>query len=75
MGNFPFLLQAAVSYMSVSYWRGLAVQKTNGEYWHKHMKNKTSTEKLKKWLSENFYLIVKKVCHHFTFEVHRKTDS
>ena len=25
MSNFPFLLQAAVSYMSVSYWRGLAV--------------------------------------------------
>ena len=27
MSNFPFLLQAAVSYMSVSYWRGLAVSK------------------------------------------------
>ena len=25
MSNFPFLLQDAVSYMSVSYWRGLAV--------------------------------------------------
>ena len=25
MSNFPVLLQAAVSYMSVSYWRGLAV--------------------------------------------------
>ena len=29
MNNFPFLLQAAVSYMSVSYWRGLAVQETD----------------------------------------------
>ena len=27
MNNFPFLLQAAVSYMSVSYWRGLALIK------------------------------------------------
>ena len=25
MSSFPFLLQAAVSYLSVSYWRGLAV--------------------------------------------------
>ena len=25
MSNFPFLLQSAVSYMSVSYWWGLAV--------------------------------------------------
>ena len=25
MSNFPILLQAAVSYMSVSYWRGLTV--------------------------------------------------
>ena len=28
MSNFPFLLQAAVSYMSVSYSRGLAVWKS-----------------------------------------------
>ena len=29
MSNFPVLLQAAVSYMSVSYWRGLAVNIKN----------------------------------------------
>ena len=35
MSNFPFLLKAAVSDMSVSYWRGLAVLYFSSSVVHK----------------------------------------
>ena len=43
MSNFPFLLAAAVSYMSVSYWRGLAVVEVLND------QNLFKESKLAKW--------------------------